>query len=342
MHKVILVTGGAGFIGSNFVTYFCEKYPEYDIVSFDKLTYAADLNNLQECESQMNYLFVHGDICDFDFVLNFMREKRVTDIIHFAAESHVDNSIKNPGAFINTNIVGTFNLLEAARQCWMDSPGKVKEDYKMSRFHHVSTDEVFGTLGKRGEFTEESPYAPNSPYAASKASSDFLVRSYYRTYGLNVTTSHCSNNYGPKQHPEKLIPNTIRRALEGKAIPVYGDGMNVRDWLYVSDHCEAIDLIFHNGRSGETYNIGCENEITNIKLVETVCYILDRDYPKENTHSYIEQITFVEDRAGHDFRYAIDASKIRKELGWRYNMYFEEGIEKTVDWYAKKYRCEKN
>lgn len=336
MSKTILITGGAGFIGSNFVPYFCEKYPEYNIINLDKLTYAGNLDNLRECESMPNYTFVQGDICDADFIDKLFDENDIRGVIHFAAESHVDNSIKGPRAFINTNIVGTFNLLDAARRHWMDGPGVVKPGYEEARFHHISTDEVYGALGATGMFREDTPYAPNSPYSASKASSDFLVRAYHHTFGMNVTTSNCSNNYGPKQHNEKLIPHIISKALALQPLPIYGKGENVRDWLYVLDHCKAIDLIFHNGKSGETYNIGGRNERNNITIVKTICAILDEKKPRNDGKKYEELITFVADRAGHDFRYAIDATKLETELAWRADETFDTGIVKTVEWYLNK------
>lgn len=336
MHKTILITGGAGFIGSNFVPYFCEKYPDYKIINLDKLTYAGNLDNLTECENMPNYQFVCGDICDADLVEKIFTENDVRGVIHFAAESHVDNSITGPRAFINTNILGTFNLLDAARRHWMDGPNKVKDGYENARFHHISTDEVYGTLGNDGLFQETTPYAPNSPYSASKASSDFLVRAYHHTYGMNVTTSNCSNNYGPKQHNEKLIPHIINKALNLQPLPIYGTGENIRDWLYVLDHCRAIDLIFHTGVAGQTYNVGGRNERNNITIVKTICAILDERRPRPDGKKYAELITFVADRAGHDFRYAIDATKLENELGWRAKENFDTGILKTVDWYLNK------
>ena len=335
MSKTILITGGGGFIGSNFVPYFAAKYPEYNIINLDKLTYAGNLENLAECESMPNYTFVHGDICDRELIDKLFAEHDIRGVIHFAAESHVDNSIKCPDAFIKTNINGTFNLVDAARRHWMDGPSQVKAGYEDCRFHHISTDEVYGALGETGFFTETTPYAPNSPYSASKASSDFIVRAYHHTFGMNVTTSNCSNNYGPKQHNEKLIPHIIAAALAGKPLPIYGRGENVRDWLYVLDHCKAIDLIFHNGKSGETYNICGHNERNNITIVNTICDILDNLRPRADGHKYAEQITFVADRAGHDFRYAIDATKLETELGWRADETFDTGIVKTVKWYLE-------
>jgi dTDP-glucose 4,6-dehydratase len=333
--ETILVTGGAGFIGSNFIPYFLQKYEQYRIVNLDALTYAGDLNNLKEVESNENYVFVKGDIRDRELILHLFNKYDIRHVIHFAAESHVDNSIKNPLVFAETNVLGTLNLLELARTYWMEKPFVYKEEYKNSRFHHISTDEVYGTLGEEGFFTESTPYAPNSPYSASKASSDLLVRSYHHTYGMNVVTTNCSNNYGPKQHDEKLIPTIIRKALAGEKIPIYGNGKNVRDWLYVLDHCKAIDLVFHEGKSGETYLIGGRNERTNIEIAKTICAILDKKEPKQT--SYADQIEFVADRPGHDFRYAIDPSKIENELGWKAEETFETGIMKTVEWYINKY-----
>ena len=335
MSKTILVTGGAGFIGSNFVPYFCEKYPEYKVINLDKLTYAGNLDNVKECVNMPNCEFVQGDICDVEFIENLFVKNDIRGVIHFAAESHVDNSISGPRAFINTNILGTFNLLEAARKHWMIAPNQYKEDYANCRFHHISTDEVYGTLGDDGMFEETTPYAPNSPYSASKASSDFLVRAYHHTYGMNVTTSNCSNNYGPKQHNEKLIPKIISNCLNGKPLPIYGKGENIRDWLYVLDHCKAIDLIYHTGKAGETYNVGGRNERNNITIVKTICAILDTKRPRANGQKYEELITYVQDRAGHDFRYAIDATKLENELGWKAEETFDTGIIKTVEWYLK-------
>ncbi len=337
MERSILVTGGAGFIGSNFVPYFCQKYPEYKVICLDKLTYAGNLDNLKECNEMPNYVFVKGDICDKELVSELFSKYNISGVIHFAAESHVDNSIKGPEAFIKTNIEGTFNLIETARKFWMEAPGKFKAGCENNRFHHISTDEVYGTLGTDGYFSETTPYAPNSPYSASKASSDFIVRAYHHTYGMNVTTSNCSNNYGPKQHDEKLIPHIIKMALEGKSLPIYGQGINVRDWLYVLDHCKAIDLIFHKGKSGETYNIGGHNERNNIAIVKTICKLLDDMQPRTDKHSYEELITFVSDRPGHDLRYAIDPTKIVSELGWKSDETFDTGIIKTVKWYLKKF-----
>lgn len=334
--RTILVTGGAGFIGANFVPYFAAKYPNYKIVNLDKLTYAGNLENLRECESIKNYVFVHGDVCDRDLLEKLFKQYDIKGVVHFAAESHVDNSITGPKAFIETNIVGTFNLLDVARNYWMEAPNKVKPGYEQARFHHISTDEVYGTLGEDGFFKETTPYAPNSPYSASKAGSDMLVRAYFHTYGMNVTVSNCSNNYGPKQHPEKLIPKIISNALSGKDIPIYGDGKNVRDWLYVLDHCKAIDLIFHKGKAGETYNIGGHNEKNNLEIVDAICSILDKEMPRSNGSSYKDLIVFVKDRPGHDRRYAIDATKLTTELGWKADENFASGIVKTVEWYLSK------
>ena len=334
MSKAILVTGGAGFIGSNFVPYFCEKYSDYQIINLDKLTYAGNLDNLKECNNMNNYTFVQGDICDVAFLEKLFAQYDIRGVIHFAAESHVDNSITGPRPFIETNILGTFNLLETARKYWMIAPNQYKEGYENCRFHHISTDEVYGTLGETGLFEETTAYAPNSPYSASKASSDFLVRAYFHTFGMNVTTSNCSNNYGPKQHPEKLIPKIISNCLAETAIPIYGDGKNIRDWLYVLDHCKAIDLIYHKGKVGETYNVGGRNERNNLEIVHTICAILDERHPRK-LGKYADLITFVKDRAGHDKRYAIDATKLETELGWKAEETFETGIVKTVEWYLK-------
>ncbi|MDG1039307.1 MAG: dTDP-glucose 4,6-dehydratase [Polaribacter sp.] len=333
--QTVLITGGAGFIGSNFIPFFLEKNKKTKVVNLDDLTYAGDLENLKELTNHPRYFFEKGDICNRNFIEEVFRNHQISDVIHFAAESHVDNSIKNPDAFVKTNVFGTFTLLDVARDYWMHSPNSNKENFKESRFHHISTDEVYGTLGDEGLFTEETPYAPNSPYSASKASSDFMVRSYFHTYGMNVVTTNCSNNYGPKQHDEKLIPTIIRKAIAGENIPIYGDGKNIRDWLYVLDHCKGIDLVFKKGTSGETYNIGGKNERNNLYIADTVCEILDKIHPKE--YSYKTQISFVKDRPGHDFRYAIDASKLESELGWKADENFESGILKTIQWYLKKH-----
>jgi len=333
--RSILLTGTAGFIGSNFVPYFLDQYPEYQLVNLDLLTYAGDLENLKECEENKNYKFIKGDICNRELVEFIFTEYDIQGVIHFAAESHVDNSIKNPGVFIETNVNGTFTLLDVAQKYWMNKPFKYKEEYQGCRFHHISTDEVYGTLNETDLFTEETPYAPNSPYSASKASSDMIVRSYQETYGMNTVITNCSNNYGPKQHDEKLIPTIIRKALAGEFIPIYGDGKNIRDWLYVLDHCKGIDLVYHTGKEANVYNIGGRNERTNLQIVDAICTILDEKRPQEK--SYKELITFVEDRAGHDRRYAIDATKLENYLGWKADENFDSGIVKTIEWYLEKY-----
>lgn len=360
--KTILVTGCAGFIGSNFVPYFLEKYPNYNLVNLDLLTYAGDLENLKECENNPRYKFIKGDICNRELVEFIFSEYDIRGVIHFAAESHVDNSIKNPSVFVQTNVNGTFTLIDVAYKYWMNKPFTYKPDYQDCRFHHISTDEVYGTLSldPNDMFTEKTPYAPNSPYSASKASSDMIIRAYNETYGLNTVITNCSNNYGPKQHDEKLIPTIIRNALKQNPIPIYGDGKNIRDWLYVLDHCKGIDLVYHNGKNGETYNIGGRNERTNLQIVDRICEILDKEVPLgtgtsvpanqkaedkssvPNIKSYKELITFVEDRAGHDRRYAIDASKLENELGWKADENFDTGIVKTIEWYLNKYNIKKN
>ncbi len=325
--KTILITGGAGFIGSHVVRLFTTKYPDYQIINLDNLTYAGNLSNLLDVEKLQNYRFVKGDITDETFMNQLFVEHQIDGVIHLAAESHVDRSITNPTEFIMTNIVGTVTLLNAARQAW-------KDDYAGKRFYHISTDEVYGSLGAEGLFTETTAYDPRSPYSASKASSDHLVRAYHHTYGLNVVISNCSNNYGPNQFPEKLIPLCINNIRHNRPLPVYGKGENIRDWLYVEDHAAAIDLIFHKGISGETYNIGGNNERQNIDIVKTLCRIMDTQLSRaEGTSEQL--ITYVKDRAGHDFRYAIDASKLRRELGWEPNIKFDEGFEKTVIWYLE-------
>ena len=333
--KSILVTGCAGFIGSNFVPYFLEKYPNYHLINLDLLTYAGDLANLSEVSEEENYTFIKGSICNRELVEFIFDTYDIRGVIHFAAESHVDNSIKNPGVFIETNVNGTFTLLDVAQKKWMQKPFVYKEDYEGCRFHHISTDEVYGTLNETDLFTEETPYAPNSPYSASKASSDMIVRSYQETYGMNTVITNCSNNYGPKQHGEKLIPTIIRKALAGENIPIYGDGKNIRDWLYVLDHCKGIDLVYHTGKEANVYNIGGRNERTNLQIVDTICSILDNEVPRDE--SYKELITFVEDRAGHDRRYAIDATKLEDNLGWKADENFDTGIIKTIQWYLNKY-----
>ena len=341
-NKTMLLTGTAGFIGSNFVPYFLDKYPNYNLVNLDLLTYAGNLDNLKECETNPNYKFIKGDICNRELIEFIFSEYDISGVIHFAAESHVDNSIKNPGVFVQTNVNGTFTLIDVAYKYWMDKPFTYKEKYKGCRFHHISTDEVYGTLSldPNDLFTEKTPYAPNSPYSASKASSDMIVRAYNETYGLNTVITNCSNNYGPKQHDEKLIPTIIRNALKQNPIPIYGDGKNIRDWLYVLDHCKGIDLVYHNGKTGETYNIGGRNERTNLQIVDRITTILDEQVPLPN-FSYKSLITFVEDRAGHDRRYAIDATKLEQELGWKADENFDTGIVKTIEWYLNKYGINK-
>jgi len=349
--KNILLTGTAGFIGSNFVPYFLDKYKEYNLINLDLLTYAGNLENLKECESNPRYKFIKGDICNRELVEFIFNEYDIDGVIHFAAESHVDNSIKNPGVFIETNVTGTYTLIDVAKKYWMEKPFVYKEAYQNCRFHHISTDEVYGTLSldPNDLFTESTPYAPNSPYSASKASSDMIVRAYHETFGLNTVITNCSNNYGPKQHDEKLIPTIIRNALGGNPIPIYGDGKNIRDWLYVLDHCKGIDLVYHTGKTGDTYNIGGRNERTNLQIVDRICQILDEVKPiSTNTQitnnqlqSYKDLITFVEDRAGHDRRYAIDATKLETELGWKADENFDTGIVKTIEWYLVKYGVKK-
>ena len=338
-NKTILVTGCAGFIGSNFVPYFLEKYSNYNIVNLDLLTYAGDIENLKECEDNVNYKFIKGDICNRELVEFIFTEYDIKGVIHFAAESHVDNSIKNPGVFVETNVNGTYTLVDVAKKYWMNKPFEYKTEYQDCRFHHISTDEVYGTLTDDPEdlFKETTPYAPNSPYSASKASSDMIIRSYVETFGMNCVITNCSNNYGPKQHDEKLIPTIIRKALSNEPIPIYGDGKNIRDWLYVLDHCKGIDLVYHEGKTANTYNIGGRNERTNLQIVDRICTILDEKVPSKNLSSYKELITFVKDRAGHDRRYAIDATKLETELGWKADENFDTGIILTVDWYLEKY-----
>lgn len=322
--KNILITGGAGFIGSHLVRLMVNKYPNYRIVNFDKLTYAGNLDNLKDIEDASNYSFVKGDICSEDDVQNVFKTHQITDVIHLAAESHVDRSIEGPMEFVKTNVLGTVNMLQVAKTFWNGEEGHV--------FHHVSTDEVYGSLGNEGLFVETTAYDPRSPYSASKASSDHFIMAYYHTYGMPIKMSNCSNNYGSHHFPEKLIPLMINNIVYKKPLPVYGKGENVRDWLYVVDHARAIDLIFHEGRLGESYNVGGLNEWTNIDLVRFLCKLMDKKLDRKEGESE-ELITFVTDRAGHDLRYAIDASKLQKELKWEPSVTFEEGLELTVDWY---------
>jgi len=328
--RTILVTGGCGFIGANFVRLLNRSYPAWRIVNLDKLTYAGNLHNLEGIAEGENYRFVRGDICDGLLVERLFIEEQIDTVVHFAAESHVDRSISGPAAFIETNIVGTFTLLDAARRCWLEQSWSGR----LPCFIHVSTDEVYGSLGSTGLFTESTGYDPRSPYSASKASSDHLASAYFHTYGLPVRITNCSNNYGPYQFPEKLIPLVFNNAREGRELPVYGDGRNIRDWLYVEDHCEAIVRVIEKGQNGRSYNIGGNNEKENIEVVTGICDILDRKLgllPSGSPRRSL--IRFVKDRAGHDRRYAIDATRIRSELGWEPQVSFEEGIEKTIGWY---------
>jgi dTDP-glucose 4,6-dehydratase len=325
--NTILITGGAGFIGSHLVRLFVNKYPNYKIINLDKLTYAGNMNNLRDIENAENYEFVKADIVNAEKMYEVFEKYQPDAVIHLAAESHVDRSITNPNEFIFTNIVGTANLLNAARKLWGDN-------FDDKRFYHVSTDEVYGSLGETGFFLETTSYDPRSPYSASKASSDHLVRAYNHTYKLPVVISNCSNNYGSYQFPEKLIPLFINNIKTNKALPVYGKGENIRDWLWVEDHCRAIDVIFHNGADGDTYNIGGHNEWTNIDLIKLLCKIMDKKLGRKEGESE-KLISYVTDRAGHDMRYAIDSTKLQNELGWKPSLQFEEGLEKTVDWYLE-------
>lgn len=324
MHTILL-TGGAGFIGSHLTRLFVTKYPAYNIVNLDKLTYAGNLENLKDIENMPNYSFVKGDITDLELLRKLFQQHRFTAVLHCAAESHVDRSITDPLAFINTNVLGTAALLQAAKEFWAN-------DFNDKIFYHISTDEVYGSLGTEGFFTEATAYDPRSPYSASKASSDHIVRAFYHTYKLPVKISNCSNNYGPYHFPEKLIPLCIYNIINNKPLPIYGKGENIRDWLFVEDHARAIDTIFHNGKIGETYNIGGHNEWTNIALVKELCRQMDEKLGREKGASE-KLITYVKDRAGHDLRYAIDATKLKNELGWVPSLQFEEGISKTIDWY---------
>ncbi|MBT3382766.1 MAG: dTDP-glucose 4,6-dehydratase [Prolixibacteraceae bacterium] len=325
--KTILITGGAGFIGSHVVRLFVNKYPGYKIVNLDKLTYAGNLANLIDIENKTNYEFVKGDIVDSEFIQNLFEEKKFDGVIHLAAESHVDRSISNPTEFVFTNVIGTVNLLNAAKHIW-------NNNFTGKKFYHISTDEVYGSLGEEGIFTEKTAYDPHSPYSASKASSDHFVRAYLDTFGLPSVISNCSNNYGSFQFPEKLVPLFINNIKNNKSLPVYGKGENIRDWLWVEDHAVAIDVIFHEGKIGETYNIGGFNEWKNIDLIRAMCRIMDRKLKRIAGESE-KLITYVKDRAGHDLRYAIDATKLKNELGWEPSLQFEEGIEKTIDWYLE-------
>jgi dTDP-glucose 4,6-dehydratase len=328
----VLITGGAGFIGSNFVRHLLEADRDVEIVNLDLLTYAGSLDNLENLADQSRYSFIKGDICHGELVSRILRDYEIDTIVHFAADSHVDRSIAGPAPFIRTNVVGTFELLEAARRYWLEERSLSAD---ACRFHHISTDEVYGSLGPTDPaFTEQTPYAPNSPYSASKAGSDHLVRAYVSTYGLPATTSQCSNNYGPYQHCEKFIPTVINSCLARRPIPIYGDGSNVRDWLYVTDHCRGIDLILRRGRVGESYNIGGCNEWANVDLARKICEVMDEVRPEDAPHA--DLITFVKDRPGHDWRYAIDISKIQKELAWEPQETFETGIRKTVKWHCDR------
>lgn len=331
MNRKLLVTGGAGFIGSNFIRYVQSHAPGTKIVNLDLLTYAGSLQNLQDLPHPDDYQFVKGDVCDQNLVENLLRQNEIDTIVHFAAESHVDRSLQGPAAFMQTNIMGTFFLLETARKVWL---GDKRVDCEKARFHHISTDEVYGTLTPEDPaFAESTPYAPNSPYAASKASSDHLVRSYAHSFGLPVTISNCSNNYGPYQFPEKLIPLMILNALTGKPLPIYGDGMQIRDWLYVEDHCDAIWTIIQNGKNGESYNIGGGNQPPNIEIVKTICQILDEEDLANGFTPHEQLITYVKDRPGHDRRYAMNITKIHQALGWQPKHDLQSGLKDTVEWY---------
>lgn len=338
-NRTILVTGGAGFIGSNFVTYMVNAYPDYKIINLDKLTYAGSLDNLIEIESKKNYTFLKGDISDAEFINSVFESYPITDVIHLAAESHVDRSIKDGTTFVETNVLGTFNLLQAAKKSW-----KQDSNLEVHRFHHISTDEIYGSLESDGMFSEETPYDPRNQYSATKASSNMLVKSFGYTYDMDIVISSCSNNYGPKQHKEKLIPTIIHNALTEQPIPIYGDGQNIRDWIYVEDHCRALDTIFHNGKSMNTYNVGGRTEKTNIEIVNSICDLLDDLHPISSKviKSYRELITFTEDRLGHDRRYAVDDRKIRETLNWTQMTRFETGLKNTIEWYVNKWKTPSN
>ena len=334
MKRTIIITGGAGFIGSHVVRLFVNKYPDYRIINLDALTYAGNLENLRDIENNSNYVFEKADILDALKIDAIFNQYKPDGVIHLAAESHVDRSILSPLDFVYTNVIGTVNLLNSAKKLW--SSGFESLSHRHPRFHHVSTDEVFGSLGKTGFFTEETTYDPHSPYSASKAASDHLVRAYHDTYGLPITITNCSNNYGPNHFPEKLIPLFINNIIQRKPLPVYGDGKYTRDWLYVIDHAQAIDEVFHNGKDGDTYAVGGFNEWQNIELVKLLCKLMDQKLGRTDSESLI---TYVKDRPGHDLRYAIDASKINKELGWSPSVTFEEGLALTIDWYLENTDC---
>lgn len=335
IRKNLLVTGGAGFIGANFLCYFIPCHAHIRVINVDNLTYASNLSYLDEIKDAPNYIFEKADINDMAHMQRLFDRYDIDSVIHFAAESHVDNSISGPFAFLRTNVGGTFNLLECARQAWMEAPHRMKKGKEQACFYQISTDETYGSLDKNGFFTEKSPYLPNSPYSASKASADLFVRSYHHTYGLPTLRSNCSNNYGPKQHQEKFIPTIIRTATANQSIPIYGTGTNVRDWLYVKDHCRAIETIFMNGQTGECYNIGGDQELDNLTLARTICSLLDELLPRSNG-TYQDLLTFVADRPGHDLRYAIDHTKLTSTLNWRPKENLHSGLKKTVMWYLQR------
>ncbi len=337
-NKTLLITGGCGFIGSYFIKYLLNKYDDIKIINLDKLTYASDLDNLQEVKEDARYKFIKGDICDENLVQKIFTEEKINGVVHFAAESHVDRSIFGPKVFVNTNIVGTFVLLYSAYKAWLDSNFQYKKEFTDSVFYHISTDEVYGSLGETGSFTEEDKYKPNSPYSASKASSDLIVRSFYKTYGLNTIVSNCSNNYGIFQHDEKFIPTIIRNAIKGSKIPIYGNGENVRDWLHVEDHCRAVELLYNEADFGSFYNIGGGEEFSNIDIVNLICEKLNTTYPRKDGKHYKEQISFVEDRQGHDFRYSIDPSKIQKDFKFFPEKNFKDSLEELLKHYVAKYQ----